>query len=144
MEKKIKIIFVFIVFIVMYLSTNSAHAAPAAWGIAFNHDTKECARYWEGDEFVNYDLPQGWKQYYPCDYGIDDGYYGYRALRADIEAIIGTFNFTEEEFCSMWPVEFCNITGYTYVSDNIGYQAKIDLEQTISTIIVIMLLLSKL
>jgi len=39
--------------------------APAPWGIALNHETKECAGYWGGDEYKGYPLPAGWTAYYP-------------------------------------------------------------------------------
>jgi hypothetical protein len=52
--------------------TSPLLAAPAQWGIAINSQTKECAAFWEGDEFVRYSLKDGWKDYYPGD--SDAGY----------------------------------------------------------------------
>lgn len=38
------------------------------WGIAINETTKQCGGYWRGDEFTQYNLPEGWKDYYPETY----------------------------------------------------------------------------
>jgi hypothetical protein len=39
--------------------------APAPWGIAINTQTQQCAAFWGGDEYVAYQLPEGWQDYYP-------------------------------------------------------------------------------
>ena len=44
--------------------------APAPWGIALNHETKECGGYWAGDEYGSAELPLGWKAYYPDQQGM--------------------------------------------------------------------------
>ena len=81
--------------------------APAPWGIALNLQTRECAGYWGGDEYVAYRLPEGWQAYYP------DGGTGH------IKTKIGTcdwHSFTtdeREEKC-------CQQLGYPYVAQNIG------------------------
>lgn len=40
-------------------------AAPLPWAIAINQETKECAGYWAGDEYMAYNLREGWQAYYP-------------------------------------------------------------------------------
>jgi len=80
--------------------------APARWGIALNHETKECAGYWGGDEHKGYPLPAGWTAYYPHERNL-------------IQTEIGvctwdyTNDETREELC-------CQELGYTYVAKNIG------------------------
>jgi hypothetical protein len=85
--------------------TASVTAAPAPWGIALNHETKECGGYWPGDEYVDYRLPGGWKEYRPKSYGIN----------SSIETESGTCSFKigDEEKC-------CQELGYKYVGRNIG------------------------
>jgi len=41
-----------------------SYAAPAPWGIAINAETNQCAPFWGGDEYLVFQLPQGWKDYY--------------------------------------------------------------------------------
>ena len=79
--------------------------APAPYGIAINYETKECAGYWGGDEFVYYTLPAGWVEYYPDDNGL---------IQTEIGACEYGWNYNDTvEDC-------CNELGYTYVSENIG------------------------
>lgn len=129
-----KMIYTLLVFSLLFLSANLVSAAPAPWGIALNHETKECAGYWAGDEFTYYELPSGWKAYYPwINYENEslEALQGFIAIREDIEAEIGSFNITKEEFLSMWPSrstpneEFCNTTGYTYISSNVGIKSNL-------------------
>ncbi len=80
--------------------------APARWGIALNRQTRECAGYWAGDEYMNYTLPQGWEAYYPDDQGIiqtGDGSCEWRSTDVEKRA-----------------EECCKALGYSYVSSNIG------------------------
>jgi len=87
-----------IVFTVIFL-------VPAPYGIAINYQTKECAGYWSGDEFITYTLPNGWKAYYPDDNGL-------------IQTEIGA--------CQFWfvPDDFgencCKQLGLAYISNSIG------------------------
>ena len=57
-----------LIFNLLLIRANSVYAAPSPWGIAINPQTKECAGYWAGDEFVNYELPNGWEAYYEEQY----------------------------------------------------------------------------
>jgi hypothetical protein len=85
-----------------------AKAAPGPWGIALNTETKECAGFWPGDEFVAYNLPDGWKAYFP-KYDPESG-------ETSLETEIGNCDFKrkgDEEKC-------CQQLGYKYISDNIG------------------------
>ena len=137
--EKIWFFCVLFMFSTVFISVHFVQAAPAQWGIAFNHDTMECAGYWEGDEFFTYTLPHGWKDYYICDLYNTYNYSNFTGLKFDLEKTIGSFNYTEEEFCAMWPSEFCTLTGYSYVSDNIGNRP---LEIIIPIGILILLLVS--
>lgn len=92
----------------LILTVSFAQAAPARWGIALNHEARECAGFWSGDEFVAYHLPAGWKAYFP---NYDPGT-GTTTLVTEI----GSCDFKrkgDEEKC-------CSQLGYKYVSDNIG------------------------
>lgn len=111
-----KTIYVLLVVSLLFLSANLVQAAPLPWGIALDHETRECAGFWAGDEFTHYELPYGWKAYYP-DYKS----YNETTDLIAIETDIGTFNIISSEFpYGDWYFKFCNETGYTYVSQNIG------------------------
>jgi len=74
--------------------------SPGPWGIALNHDTKQCTDYWTGDEYAYYRLPEGWVDYYP-----EDGF---------IETKYGTCTYKgSAEAC-------CQQLGYTYISEDIA------------------------
>src|SRR3989344_6375231 len=53
-----------ITLLILIITLESVLAAPAQWGVAIKSDTKECAGYWAGDEYVAYKLPSGWKSYF--------------------------------------------------------------------------------
>jgi hypothetical protein len=44
----------------------SLFLAPMPWGIAINPTSGQCTGYWGGDEYFQYDLPEGWDAYYPA------------------------------------------------------------------------------
>ena len=114
MEKKTKIIFALLIFGFLFFQVNLVQAAPEPWGVALNYEIKECAGFWGGDEFMYYELPPGWKVYYP-----DWESYNESTDLITIETDIGTFNLTSFH-SGDWHYKFCNETGYTYVSQNIG------------------------
>jgi|GEM_PF-1048889 len=99
------------VFLIFLFSGQISQAAPAPWGLAINQDTKECAGYWGGDEFVSYKLPDGWKAYYPTS--NPDSRWG----KIQTDAGECSFQIRKEEAC-------CMELGYTFVSDNIGKDQK--------------------
>jgi hypothetical protein len=80
--------------------------APLPPGIALNLETKECAGYWAGDEYVDYKLPEGWVAYE-------------RDSQHRIETEVGTCTYAPSngygaaESC-------CRELGYRYVGDEIG------------------------
>jgi hypothetical protein len=84
-------------------------AAPAPWGMALNHETKECGGYWPGDEFSSYSLPGGWTQYRP-DYSQD-------GAKVKTEAGTCDFKIGEEEKC-------CKELGYRFIAENVGVGPK--------------------
>ncbi|MFA5985928.1 MAG: hypothetical protein WC819_01095 [Parcubacteria group bacterium] len=98
-----------VMFMWLMLSVHTVTAAPAPWGLALNMETKECAGYWAGDEFVAYHLPEGWKAYYPT-YDADSN-----SLWSTITTDAGecAFQMRKEEAC-------CMELGYAFVSRNIG------------------------
>lgn len=103
-----KIIFTLVIGSAVFFSVPSAKAAPMQWGMALNLETRECAGFWPGDEFVAYDLPEGWKSYFP-KYDPETG-------TTTFTTDIGECDFKmkgDEEKC-------CEQLGYPYVSDNIG------------------------
>ena len=55
--------------------------APWPRGIALNHETRECGSYWQGDEYGNTTLPEGWQDYYPDNGGVVDTEAGNCTLR---------------------------------------------------------------
>lgn len=111
--KNLKIIpFASVFFGGIIITVSIAQAAPAPWGIALNHQTKECAGFWPGDEFVAYHLPDGWQAYFPH---YDPGT-GVTTLVTEL----GSCDFKrkgDEAKC-------CGQLGYNYVSDNIGKDHK--------------------
>lgn len=87
--------------------------APMPWGIALNHETKECGGFWGGDEYGGYRLPEGWVDYYPrlgvietevgvCSFPDTTGYEAPGEGRAAVA-----------EAC-------CQELGYAYVGSPIG------------------------
>ncbi len=93
-----------------------ASAAPLPWGIAINHETKQCTGYWAGDEFTAYDLPDGWVDYYPN--GIDQDL-------SIIKTQYGECNFSDRyksEQC-------CNEIGLVYLEDPGIISRRIEREQ---------------
>lgn len=104
-----KLIFLLISLLIFVLLSDIVFSKPMPWGIALNHEVKECAGYWGGDEFTSYALPSGWKNYYP-DYSKYE-----ETGRLIIETEIGNCDFStgNEEDC-------CNQLGYTFVAQNIG------------------------
>jgi hypothetical protein len=80
--------------------------APAPWGIALNHQTKECAGFWAGDEYVSYKLPEGWQAYYPGNANL-------------ISTEIGSCQWSDADWDSRVE-KCCQELGYAYVSSNIG------------------------
>ncbi len=84
--------------------------APLPWSIALNHETKECAGYWGGDEFVTYEIPSGWKEFefqYSEDFIV-------------AETDIGTCQVAKDGISADLEKTCCSQLGYTYVSENIG------------------------
>lgn len=104
-----KYIFLILLFL---LSAQISEAAPGPWGLAINTETKECAGFWPGDEFVAYKLPEGWKAYYPKHDSENN-------LWDTVETEAGkcSFQIRKEEAC-------CMELGYKFVSDNIGKDQK--------------------
>lgn len=88
------------------LNASMTTAAPAPWGIAINEQTKECAGYWAGDEYIVYSLPKGWEQHTP------DSSTGIITTQTGICRFI-ELTEGEEEKC-------CQAMGYPYLSKNIG------------------------
>ena len=87
--------------------------APMPWGIALNHETRECGGFWGGDEYGGYRLPEGWVAYYPrlgvietevgsCSFPSPSGYEPPSEGRAAVA-----------EAC-------CRELGYTYAGTPIG------------------------
>jgi len=101
--KKIVTYLTVILFVFFLLSF--VNAAPSIFGMALNHETKECGNFWEGDEFVHYELPEGWEDYYESSSGLT-------------KTEVGDCNWSvlhSEEDC-------CKKLGYKYVSGNIGVE----------------------
>ena len=105
--KKYIFSFIFIASFFFLILSKNVLAAPAPSGIAINKETKECAGFWGGDEYVNYPLPQGWIAYYPK--------YDYEKNESKLTTPNGTcdFYFGRAKDC-------CAFLGLKYVSDNIG------------------------
>lgn len=94
--------------IISLLLIASTSFAPLPEYLAINYETKQCGRYWPGDEFVNYDLPSGWNSY---AYQSSDGY-------VSVETAIGTCKVPTMQ--TSLAQACCTQLGYTYVSDNVG------------------------
>jgi len=103
-----KLIFALVIVNAAIFGISFAKAAPTPWGMALNLETKECAGFWAGDEFVDYKLPEGWKAYFSK--------YDPETRTTAFVTDVGECDFKmkgDEEKC-------CQQLGYTYVSDNIG------------------------
>ena len=102
-----------IALLTLIVLANCTSAAPAPWGITINHDTKECAGFWGGDEYIAYGLPKGWTAYYPDpNTGIMTTNTGIMTTETGTCKFI---KFTEgaEENC-------CKAMGYNYTGHEIG------------------------
>jgi hypothetical protein len=80
--------------------------APAPWGIALNHSTKECAGYWAGDEYISYHLPPDWEMYYPDSNNM-------------ITTEVGSCQWSDLDYETRTE-KCCQQLGYSFVSGNIG------------------------
>jgi hypothetical protein len=107
-----KYIFALVLFSSLVWTVLFVQAAPAPRGIALNHEARECAGFWPGDEFVAYALPDHWKPYFP-EYNRKTGISTLVTERGECD-----FNRKGDvENC-------CKTLGYKYVSDNIGKDKK--------------------
>ena len=91
------------------LLVSSTRLAPAPDYLAINYETKECGRYWGGDEYTSYDLPSGWVKF---DYRHSNGYWL-------IETRDGTCKIPKKERENLFK-DCCLQLGYPYVSGNVG------------------------
>ena len=106
-KAKISIASVVVLGAMLFSVARISQAAPGPWGLAINTQTKECAGYWPGDEFIGYSLPAGWKAYYP----IHDPSSSWGKIQTEIGEC--SFQMQKEEAC-------CMELGYAFVSRNIG------------------------
>lgn len=97
MINKIVILFILLA-IPVYVS-----AEPLPWGIAINSDTRQCTGFWGGDEFTEYELPSGWKDYYPT--------------AGENNALIIQTQYGECNFIRGNYEECCNEMGLLYIED---------------------------
>ena len=110
-KKKVKIGITSIVVLsaILLHGVQISQAAPGPHGLAINTQTKECAGYWPGDEFIGYSLPEGWKVYYPTYSENDNSNW----KKIQTEAGECSFQMQKEEAC-------CMELGYAFISRNIG------------------------
>ncbi|MBM3200102.1 hypothetical protein FJZ53_04125 [Candidatus Woesearchaeota archaeon] len=89
-----------------------ALSAPLPAGIAINLETRECGRFWGGDEYGSYSLPDRWNVYYPSYVETSPGV----TQQADViktefgECTFRGFGWGEAGPC-------CNKLGLKYVGD---------------------------
>ncbi len=100
----------FVVTIASALLIASTIFAPLPWNIALNHDTKQCAGYWGGDEFVTYELPAEWKTFQ----------FQYSETFISAETDIGTCKVAKDGLSVSLEEACCSQLGYTFVAENIG------------------------
>jgi hypothetical protein len=99
--------------IATFFVTAAAIYAPAQRFFALNHETRQCAGYWGGDEYVTYELPPGWMVFeYELQQSKESSIF-------EVETDIGTCQVSWE---GQIPSEdsCCSQLGYTYISENIG------------------------
>lgn len=114
---KKQFLIVLLILVLFGISISLVSAAPAPWGLALNHETKECAGYWAGDEYVNYELPEKWDVYYPMEYAVLES--------KEVARIYGSMireSKSEKMSCSSIPSY--TITETTHIKDcceEIGY-----------------------
>lgn len=96
--------------------TASTMFAPTPRFFALNHETKQCAGYWGGDEYVNYKLPPGWV-IFKYGFRYPKGRVDHATFEVETDIGIcrvpGMGQIDSEKSC-------CSELGYTYVSENIG------------------------
>ena len=90
-------VFYFTMIFLLILITIS-YSAPSVLEIAINGQTKECAYYWAGDEYIRYKLPSGWEIIHS-----------------------GTYSGRSCHLSTMTPEQCCSQLGLKYLTGNIGY-----------------------
>jgi hypothetical protein len=100
----------FVVTIASLLLIASTVFVPSPWNIALNHSTKQCAGYWGGDEFVTYELPDGWEAFE----------FQYSETFVSAETNIGICKVIKDETNVRLEEACCSQFGYTFVAENIG------------------------
>jgi hypothetical protein len=101
----------FVVGIVFLSLIAAAFFAPLPRGIVLNYETKQCAGYWGGDEYVTYELPSGWK-YFEFQYSEDSVSVNTDIGSCQAHQIQTTYAAQAKDCCSQ--------LGYAFVSENIG------------------------
>ncbi len=90
--------------------------APALRFFALNHETKQCAGYWGGDEYVTYELPSQWVIF------ESELQYSKESTSFEVETDIGTCQVPWEGQISS-EKSCCSELGYTYIDENIGIRS---------------------
>jgi hypothetical protein len=96
---------------------------PLPWAIALNHQTKQCAGYWGGDEWAHYDLPSGWNAYYLDSHNV-------------VQTEVGSCQLSFSDL-KLSIKNCCKELGYAFVSDNIGAQTGLPAPVNILSVIVV-------
>lgn len=79
-QKKYLIIVTLALFLFNVLIVGTVLSRAMSETLALNEQTKQCARFWPGDEYSQYKLPSGWQAYYP---NVDDYFYEVRTSFGD-------------------------------------------------------------
>jgi len=90
---------------------NFVNAAPAPWGFALNHKTKQCINFWPGDEFSQNKLPEGFEFYWDKSYNKETGSLTYITS-------VGNCTIKEGVQTSNNFSECCKQLNYQFISDN--------------------------
>jgi hypothetical protein len=110
------------IFLWVLLATLSAMAfvlAPAPYVFVLNHEQKQCAWFWPGDEYVYYEPPEPWQEAKPDSNGL-------------IQTQFGSCNLSEVNIYNSQNVEACcQKLGYTYIGELKGVVEKRDYGLTI-------------
>jgi hypothetical protein len=95
------------------LSAMAFLLAPAPYMFVLNHEQKQCAQFWPGDEYVYYRLPEPWQEAGPDSNGL-------------IQTPFGSCNLHKVDDGTISYETCCQKLGYTYISEIKGIVEKRD------------------
>jgi hypothetical protein len=102
--------------------------APAMIIFVLNHEQKQCATFWPGDEYVYYRPPEPWQEANPDSNGM-------------LQSQFGSCNYNEVKKGTISNEDCCQKLGYTFIGQIEGVVEKRDYGLTIGLLIWLLFIL---